>query len=403
MFHTARWDYGYTGGTPKDPSLTGLKGKRVGIVGTGATCVQALPEVARYADKVYVFQRTPSSIDKRDNGDTDVQWFKTKVATKPGWQKERNLNFVQYIENAQTKPEENLVDDGWARMPSYSALIGTSKPVTMENVAEHLGTLHALDYERQMRIHGRLDSIVKDSKTADRLKPWYSGWCKRPCFHDEYLQAFNNPNVELVDTDGKGLDCITSNGIRANGKDHEVDVIIWSTGFRSPALGSAASKAEASIIGKDGLDLEIQTNKGELLTLWGIIGKGFPNLFWTGPYQAGTTANNTFTLDTMITHAAYIMAEAVKKGGNPVVEPTMEAQGQWATQIAMGAATFAGMQGCTPSYLNREGELGRMTQEQQMAFAKLGIWPNGFQSYLELLEKWRADGKMEGLEVSSAA
>lgn len=136
MFHTSRWDYKYTGGTPKDPSLTGLQGKTVGIVGTGATAIQALPEIAKYAGKVYVFQRTPSSVDKRDNGDTDITWFKTKVAPKSRWQRERNLNFIQYIENAESKPAENLVDDGWARFPSYSGLIGTSKPVTMENVAE---------------------------------------------------------------------------------------------------------------------------------------------------------------------------------------------------------------------------------------------------------------------------
>ena len=105
----------------------------------------------------------------------------------------------------------------------------------------------------------------------------------------------------------------------------------------------------------------------------------------------------------MTTHAAYVICKALKKGTNPVVEPSDEAQAQWAMQIAMGAATFAGMAGCTPGYLNREGELNRLTPEQQMAFAQLGIWPNGFESYLELLERWRADGKMEGLEVSCAA
>ena len=400
MFHTARWDYDFTGGTQEEPTLTRLTGKRVGYVGTGASAVQALSNVAKFSDKVYVFQRTPSGVDSRGNKDTDESWFKTKVATRPGWQKERNLNFVQHIENADSKPGQNLVDDGWAKMPSYSGLIGTSRPVTMENVGQHISELYALDYPRQMRLHKRVDDIVSDSKTADKLKPWYYGWCKRPTFHDEYLQAFNNPNVELVDTDGKGLDRINANSITANGRDYEVDVIIWSTGYRSPALGSAAGKAEISVTGKNGLDMETQANMGELLTLHGIMGRGFPNIFWTGPYQGGTTANNTFTLDTMITQAAYIMSQALNKGKNPVVEPTEEAQGQWAMQIAMGAATFAGLSGCTPSYLNREGELSRLTPEQQMSFAKLGIWPNGFESYLRLLEQWRADGKMDGLEVA---
>ena len=161
-----------------------------------------------------------------------------------------------------------------------------------------------------------------------------------------------------------------------------------STGFRSPALGSAASKAEITVTGRNGLDMEEQTNKGELLTLHGVLGRGFPNIFWTGPYQAATTANNTFTLDTLVTHAAYIITQTlrnVKRGMSPVVEPTEEAQAKWAMQIMAGAATFAGMAGCTPSYLNREGELNRLTPEQQMMMAKMGIWPNGFASYVDLV------------------
>lgn len=161
--------------------------------------------------------------------------------------------------------------------------------------------------------------------------------------------------------------------------------MLRSTGFRSPALGSAASKAEISVTGRNGLDMEEQTNKGELLTLHGVLGRGFPNVFWTGPYQAGTTANNTFTLDILATHAAYIIAQTIRnveKGRSPVVEPTEEAQAQWAMQIMAGAATFAGMAGCTPSYLNREGELNRLTPEQQMMMAKIGIWPNGFARYV---------------------
>lgn len=142
--------------------------------------------------------------------------------------------------------------------------------------------------------------------------------------------------MQLIDTDGKGLDRVTANGIQAVKKDYELDLIIWSTGFRSPALGSAASKAEASVTGKNGLDMDETASKGELLTLHGIMGKNFPNMFWTGPSQGGATANNTFTLDTMATQAAYIISQALKDGKNPVIEPSDEAQGQWAMQIAMG-------------------------------------------------------------------
>ena len=179
MFHTARWDYQYTGGKPNDPALTGLEGKRVGIVGTGATCVQALPQVAKYAAKVYIFQRTPSAVDSRNNQDTDASWFKNSVATKAGWHRERNLNFIQHIENNQPKPERDLVNDNWTNMASYSGLIGTAKPVTMENVGEHVGQLHALDIPRQMRLHARIDGIVEDAGTAEKLKPYAAVLSKR--------------------------------------------------------------------------------------------------------------------------------------------------------------------------------------------------------------------------------
>ena len=227
MFHTARWDYQYTGGTPEKPELTGLEGKKVALVGTGATAVQAVPEVAKYAGQLHVFQRTPSSVDVRENRDIDPAWFEKNVATKKGWQRERNLNFTAHVENWNPKPAQNLVNDSWTNMASYSALIGTPKEVTMENLAEHIGEVHALDLPRQRRLHRRIDELVQNPEAANALKPWYNGWCKRPCFHDEYLPAFNSPNVTLVDTAGKGLDRITEKGIEIAGQEYEFDVIIW--------------------------------------------------------------------------------------------------------------------------------------------------------------------------------
>ena len=227
MFHTARWDYRYTGGSPEDPSLTALRGKKIAIIGTGATAVQAVPELAKYASQLYVFQRTPSSVDVRDNRDTDPDWFKNNVATKKGWQRERTLNFTAYLEDAETKPAPDLVNDGWSNMRTFRGLLGTSKVVNRENVVEYIGELHALDQPRQRRLHQRIEEIVNNTETANGLKAWYPSWCKRPCFHDEYLQAFNSSNVSLVDTNGKGVDRITEKGVEFDGKEYEVDLIIW--------------------------------------------------------------------------------------------------------------------------------------------------------------------------------
>ena len=227
MFHTARWDYGYTGGAPENPELTGLEGKRVAIVGTGATSIQVVPALASYAGRLYVFQRTPSSVDVRDNRDTDPAWFKNNVAKNADWQRERNLNFTNHVENGKPKPTQNLVDDAWTHIGSYSGLLGTPKQVTMDNAAEHVAELHDIDAPRQMRLRRRIDEIVKDPGTAKGLKSWYPSWCKRACFHDEYLQVFNSPNVTLIDTAGKGLDRVTEKGIEVAGTEFEVDVIVW--------------------------------------------------------------------------------------------------------------------------------------------------------------------------------
>lgn len=68
-------------------------------------------------------------------------------------------------------------------------------------------------------------------------------------------------------------------------------------------------------------------------------------------------------------------------------------------QVALGAVTFAALSGCTPSYINKEGEIDRLSMDEKMKAAKLGIWPNGFESYLNVLERWQSEGSMEGLDV----
>ncbi|KAK4541879.1 hypothetical protein LTR36_007243 [Oleoguttula mirabilis] len=403
VFHTARWDYKYTGGSQERPELTGLEGKKVAFIGTGATAVQAVPHLARYAQDLYVFQRTPSSVDSRNNSETDPGTWKKSVAAKKGWQRERNLNFNAFMNNAEPKPSVNLVDDQWTRAQAFSALIGGPKEVTMHNVANHVGEMHALDYPRAERVRKRAEEVVKDPALAKSLQAWYPAWCKRPCFHDEYLQAFNAPNVHLIDTEGKGLDRITPHGVEFDGKEHQVDVIILGTGFVAPALASVAGKANIWVTGRDGQSMEERNDRGELSTLHGIASRDFPNMFWPGPIQGGATANQMFVLDTLSTHIAHVMAEASRKvNGKPIIEPSEEAQEQWAMQILAGAASFAAMVGCTPGSLNMEGMIDKIPPEARMKAARNSIWGRGFASYLDVLEEWRTQGDMQGLEVTAA-
>jgi cation diffusion facilitator CzcD-associated flavoprotein CzcO len=236
VFHSSRWDYEYTGGTPEKPDLTKLQGKRVAIVGTGATAIQIVPELARWAEHVYVVQRTPTHVGPRNQAETDPEHW-ADITSKKGWQKKRRLAFDAYVSNSKGYGPD-LVNDGWTHTPAGSGFLGSnSKIVAPDKVEEHIKELYALDFPRTELLRKHVDEIVRDKSTAEKLKAWYGSWCKRPSFHDEYLKTFNKPNVTLVDTDGKGLDRYTENGIEYNGIEYKIDVLILATGFTlDPAL-----------------------------------------------------------------------------------------------------------------------------------------------------------------------
>ena len=206
-FHTSRWDYQYTGGDSTG-NMHNLNDKVVGIIGTGATAVQCIPHLGASAKHLYVFQRTPSSVDVRNNRPTDPEWVK---ALKPGWQQERMENFNVCVEGGNV--DVDLVQDGWTNI--FRNLTGSVARQAAEKLGRRLtpqerGQLMELaDYNQMNDVRSRVDSIIEDVAVAEKLKPWYRQFCKRPCFHDEYLPTFNRPNVTLVDTDGRGVERLT--------------------------------------------------------------------------------------------------------------------------------------------------------------------------------------------------
>ncbi|GAB7366548.1 hypothetical protein MBLNU230_g8535t1 [Neophaeotheca triangularis] len=409
VFHTARWDYNYTGGSPTDPNMTKLSDKVVGYLGTGATAIQAVPALAKNAKQLHVFQRTPSSVDARDNKLTDPEDWKASIATSPGWWKRRNQNFNAFLNDAEPRPSTDLVNDAWTSMPSFSALIG-GRQVLPDQIPAHIAHLHALDAPRQDRIRNRVAETVNDPTTADALKAWYPGWCKRPCFHDEYLPAFNRPNVQLVDTQGKGIDGVSPAGVLANGREYPVDVLILGTGYASPTAGNAATKVGVTVKGRNGVDAN-DTLFG-LETLHAMMSPRFPNMFFPGPRQRGSTANENYNLDVMSTHVAHVIAEAERRVGGAgggdeegrcvAIEPTERAVEAYAVAIMQQAAASAAIAGCTPSYINGEGAIDRLTPEQQMQAARAGIWAKGIADFEKFLEAWRQEGTLEGLDVTVA-
>ncbi|KAJ7625243.1 hypothetical protein DFH06DRAFT_1285199 [Mycena polygramma] len=405
-FHTSRWDYDVTGGSAADWTLEKLKDKRVGIIGTGATAVQVVPELAKWAKHLYVFQRTPSRVDVRDQRPTDPEEWANRIAATKGWQRARSENFNSYLVNDHNG--EDLVNDGWCRATSYCGLIGSPGIVAPEKIPEHIAKLHAMDLERAEKIRARTTEIVKDRETADKLKHWYPAWCKRPTFHDDYFPAFNKPNVTLVDTDGKGVDSLTEDAVVVNGTEYPIDVLVLSTGYALAVegdSGSPVSRADVKVVGRDGLSIDDKWVQQGASTLHGVATHGFPNLFFPGPTQTGVTANFTYTLALLAQHVATTLAEAergVDQPGRVTVEVTKTAEEAWIGEILKRAASFAAVRGCTPSYINMQGASNKVVDmEEQMKAARGAPWGEGIVSFTEVLRAWKAEGGLKGFEVQT--
>ena len=384
-FHTSRWDYDYTGGT-SDGGLSRLAGKRIGIIGTGATAVQCVPHIGAAAGELFVFQRTPSSIDVRNNRDTDPAWAKS---LEPGWQKRRMENFNNLVSGI---PEsEDLVGDGWTDIIG-KLLVMVRNNANADFSPEGLArTMELADFEKMEQIRSRVDQIVHDNSTAEALKPYYRQFCKRPCFHDEYLQTFTRPNVTLVDTAGQGVDCITERGIVANGVEYELDCIIYATGFE---VGTEYSRrAGYEIIGRDGVTLTEKWANGAS-TFHGFHTRGFPNCFIISNLQSGFTVNFPHMLSEQATHLGYILSHA-EKNGITRIETTKKAEDEWVQKIiSLSQMNVKFLESCTPGYYNNEGKPSDRAIQN-------GSFGGGSVAFIQLLENWRADKSFAGLELTN--
>ena len=390
-FHTARWDYSYTGGDMSG-GLDKLAGQRVAVIGTGASGIQVIPHLARSAQHLFVFQRTPSYIDERGDVPTDPEWEK---ALQPGWQSERRRNFHTAAFEAFAPGQPDLICDAWTEVSRNLAayLDATNGWAALTSPEKFMELREIQDYRAMQRQRDRVDAIVSDPETAEALKPYYRFLCKRPCFSDEYLPAFNRPNVTLVDvSDTKGVERITARGIIAHGVEHEVDCIIFASGFEITTELDRRLGIQP-FAGRDGQSLYDHWAKG-YRTLHGILSHGFPNLFWTGFIQGGVTASTTAMFEQQARHIAYIVDQALARGAS-VVEPTPDAVDQWCTIVRETAVDNTNFQReCTPGYYNNEGE--------QLIRSHLGepYWP-GFYAMEDLLRAWRDTGEMQGLVLDA--
>ncbi|RMZ68336.1 flavin-binding monooxygenase-like family [Pyrenophora seminiperda CCB06] len=379
-FHSSRWDYDYTGGCVDNPQLTKLRDKRVGVIGTGATAVQIVPAISTWVKDLYVFQRTPSAVNARNQKATDYEWVKK---LSPGWQRERMMNFTTVVSGGDV--QEDLINDGWTEAirstPGFFGIGGDG--FDSETLAKRQ---QLADFKKMESVRRHIDEVVKDKATAEALKPYYEQFCKRPCFHDGYLSAFNQDNVHLVDTQGKGVERVSETCVYAGGKDWPLDCIIYATGFE---FGGDFTKDNAPIIGPKGVSLSEKWKDGPTtFHSWGV--NGFPNLLLMSVAQSAPNPNWTHTMVEMGDHLIYIVKECEKRGLQRV-EPSAEAERFWVADAVKKSETRAEfLKNCTPGYYNNEGEVNEKTLRAQP-------YNGGALMFQSITKKWREDGKLEGL------
>jgi cyclohexanone monooxygenase len=389
-FHTARWDYEYTGGDHQG-NLHKLADKRVGIIGTGATAIQCIPFLGKHAKDLYVFQRTPSSVDLRGNSQTDPEWY---AGLKAGWQRERRENFAAVL--AGQNFTVDLVADGWTDIARRIGLSLMNRRSDAGNLDMEEISLRSevADFQKMNEIRARVDAEVSKADAAEALKPWYRQFCKRPTFNDDFLATFNRDNVHLIDVSAsKGVDGITEKGVLANGEEIELDCLIFATGFEITT--SAHRRVDFDTRGRNGQSLYDHWGEG-FRTLHGLSSHGFPNWFTIGINQNGLSPNMTAMFDDQAVHVSYIIDEVQKRGAT-TIEVDAEAEKAWVEEIVRlaGGGNAEFLEACTPGYYNREGQVGKGVSMQNSPYAP------GINAFNDLLARWREAGTLDGMTLTT--
>jgi cation diffusion facilitator CzcD-associated flavoprotein CzcO len=386
-FHTSRWDYEYTGGSWENPVLDKLADKRVAILGTGATAIQAVPYLGKYAKQLYVLQRTPSSVDERPNPPTDPEWVKS---LKPGWQKERIQNFLRAANEIIPPGEPDLVQDIWTEINRNLNAELEAEGWPQLDMAEFYARREMMDFRVMERLRRRCETIVKDPETAEALKPYYNFMCKRPLSNNDYYETFNRPNVKLIDvSDTQGLEAMTENGFMAKGQEYEIDCMIFASGFE--VTGDLKRRwGFDDVVGRNGVSIYDYWADGPK-TWQGLMAHNFPNMFFTGYIQGGLNGTTTEQFREQGEQAAFIVAKALEKGLE-AVEPTAEAAEAYQKDFwdrAVDLSAF--LTNCTPSYFTDEGA------KEPKWFLFRG-WGTGWDDWKRLRGEWREQGDLEGLK-----
>ena len=317
----------------------------------------------------------------------DQGWAKS---LEPGWQQRRMRNFNVLVTGG--FQDEDLVNDGWTDIIRNLGIAVANRAKAGELTVLEMGArVELADFRKMEQIRARVDELVENPNVAAALKPWYRQFCKRPCFHDDYLPAFNRANVTLVDTNGQGAERVTPKGVVAAGAEYAIDCLIFATGFE---VGTAYTRrAGYEIVGRGGQTLTEKWAKG-LRTLHGFQTHGFPNCLFMGVTQGGFTANFPHMLNEQSVHIAYMIDHA-RRGNHHCLEATLEAENAWVETIkAMSVFSAKFLMECTPGYYNNEGQV-------EAGNSLLGSqYGGGPEAFFQILEEWREEGSLAGLNFT---
>jgi cyclohexanone monooxygenase len=393
-FHTSRWDYDYTGGGPEG-GLDRLADKRVAVIGTGATAIQCVAHVAAGARQTYVFQRTPSSVAPRGNAPTDPEWVQS---LQPGWQRKMMAAFDRTLAGIEVD-EQLLETEGMFR--TFHHIRNLMAKVDPESLTpEEMQQIFQLgDHATAEEIRRRVEETVQDPAIAEVLKHWYYGGCKRPTFNDEYLEAFNRPNVSLIDvSDAKGIDRITEHGVVANGVEYEVDCIIYASGFE--ITSDFEKRLGIPVFGQGGKSIYDHWRDG-MRSAYGVMVHGFPNLFMVGGLFCFTLSlNYSGTLEDQ-TELLTRLVHVIRQRGD-AAQPTLQAEEEWIKEQIEAPPTilssiFGGAaEACTPGYYTLEGT----PMAERRDIRREGYAPGGT-VYAERFRSW-VNGNLAGLEFMAS-
>ncbi|MBB4858440.1 cyclohexanone monooxygenase [Novosphingobium chloroacetimidivorans] len=390
MFHTSRWDFEYTGGEWGNPVLDKLADKRVAILGTGATSIQAVPYLGKYAKQLYVIQRTPSSVDERPNPPTDQEWA---ASLKPGWQAERQTNFLRAANEIIPPGDKDLICDIWTEINRNLNAELEEDGWPQIDFNEFMQRREVMDFRVMERLRKRVESIVEDPETAEALKPYYRFMCKRPLSNNDYYPTFNRPNVKLIDVSKTaGLEAMTENGFIQDGQEYEIDCMIFASGFEVTSDLKRRWGIE-QIEGRDGVSIYDHWADGPL-TLNGNMTHHFPNMYFTGYIQGGLNGNTTVQFGEQARHAAWIIAQAHNRGIK-AVEPTREGMEAYVKEFREKELDLSMvLNECTPSYFTNDGD------KAAKWFLFRG-WGPGWDDWQRKIESWRQAGDMPGMRLDA--